>query len=228
MNNEDIQILANIASNCVEICSTVGSNALLGAAVVAINRYHLYTKKLLFLGVASLAAGAALPPLIQQCAKTNEIIAAVIGLVASLLLMGGLVWCFFLPMKIAKIRNHAHLKAIVALNLLLVVPFSWNLALWWATIPQRKLIANPSEYYSPAVLAICEHADRAVKILVEGGFKKTSEKVRFALIKDVTGEELLLRLDQVLDRLTFDFELPDEIADEIRSLSGEIRAAQRT
>jgi hypothetical protein len=225
MNKVDIQIIAKIASNCGEIASVVGFNSLLGAAAAAINRYHPYTKKLLFWGIISLAVGTASPVLILECAKMNELAAGVVGLVTASVLMFGSIWCFFLPMKIAKQRNHAHLKAIVGLNLLLLVPFTWLLALWWATIPQRKLITNP-EFFSPAVLAICERADETLKMLDEAGFKKASKRLRMALVKDVEGDKLLLRLTQVLDRLMFDFELPDAIADNLRSLSEEIHAAQ--
>jgi len=228
MNSENTQILASIATNCVEICSTVGTNVLIGAIIVAINRYHPYTKKLIVVGVFSLATGIALPPLMEQCAKTNPLASAAISLVVSSTLMIWSVMYLFLPMKIAKQRNHAHVKAITVLNALFFVPFSWELALWWATKPEKKLIANPAEYYSPSVLAICERADGAAKILADTGFAKASEKIRISARKDVSGDALLLRLDQSLSRLLFDFELPDAIADDVRSLSEEIAAAQRT
>jgi len=227
MNSEDTQILAKIAINCVEICSAVGTNALLGAIVIAINRYHSNGKTLFAVGVVSLATGLSLPPLMEQCAKTNELAAAAIGLATASVLLIGQVWCFFLPMKIAKFRNHAHVKAIIVLNLLFFVPLSWLLALWWATRPEKELIANPAEYYSPAVLAICEQADRIAKLLADAGFAKASEKICVSSRQDVAGDALLLRLDQSLSRLLFDFELPDAMADDVRSLSEEVATAQR-
>jgi hypothetical protein len=226
MNSENLQTLAKIASNCVEISSALGVNLLLGVAVVAVNRYHRHTIELLCWGLASLLGGAILPGVIQHFLSSNEVAAAAIAIFAAFVLIGGVIWFFFLPMQIARYRNHAHLKAIIALNLLLLVPFAWHLALWWATVPHKREIANPADYYSAKVMAICQHADMTVHKLNTAGFKKAGKKVQFAARKDVSERELLVRLTHVLDRLMFDFQLPEALADEVRGLSAEIEAAQ--
>jgi hypothetical protein len=75
-------------------------------------------------------------------------------------------------------------------------------------------------------MAICQHADMTVHKLNTAGFKKAGKKVQFAARKDVSERELLVRLTHVLDRLMFDFQLPEALADEVRGLSAEIEAAQ--
>lgn len=231
MSDPNIQALAQIASNVVEICGAVnGVSTLLGAVIVSINHYQGYTNKLLLIGVASLTCAAVVPPLINLLVPVHDLAAAAIGLSACLPLVVGGFWGFFLPMRIVLQGNRVGATRVFAANLLILIPFSWHLALWWATKPQvtRQLsklllgVSCPTE-----LLSIREHTNKVQAMLQQAGVNKASKRIDGALDKHVAGDVLLRNYEQALDRMLFDFELPDDIADEVRDLLAEIRSTQR-
>ncbi|GEM_PF-3354876 len=230
MSDLDFRMLARIATNLIEICGAVnGFSALLGAVITSINHYQSYTTKLLFLGVASSICAVVVPALISLLLPTNALAAAVMGaLVCVPLVLGGF-WGFFLPMRIAFQLKHVDTIRVFAANLFLFVPFSWHLALWWATKPQPTLRLSQlvlEDNCSAEVLAVHEHTRRVLVMLQDVGAHKASKRIEGALNKPAAADLLLRNLEQVLDRIMFDFELPDDIGDEIRGLTAEIRSIQ--
>ena len=231
MSDPNIQILAQIASRVVEICGAVnGLSTLLGAVIVSINHYQGYTNKLLLIGVASLTCAAVVPPLINLLLPTHEIAAAAIGVSVCLPLVVGGFWGFFLPIRIVFQGNRVGAQGVCIANLLFFIPFSWHLALWIATIPKvtkqlSKLIL--AENCPVELISVREHTERLLVMLKQAGADKASARIRGALDKHVTNDVLLRNYEQALGRMLFDFDLADDIADEVRGLLAEIRSTQR-
>jgi MFS family permease len=230
MGDLDFRMLAQIATNLIEICGAVnGISTLLGAVITSINHYQRYTNKLLLIGVASCICAAVVPALISLLLPTNALAAAVMGTIVCVPLVLGGFWGFFLPMRIAFHGNRVGTKRIFAANLLLFIPFSWHLALWWATKPEVtwRLSQLALEENCPLeILAVHERTKRILEMLRQAGETKACERVEGALGKRVAADSLLRNLEQVLDRIMFDFELPDDIGDEIRGLTAEIRSTE--
>lgn len=230
MSNPDIQILAQMSSHVVEICGSVnGLSTLLGAVIVSINHYQGYTNKLLLIGVASLTCAAVVPPLINLLLPAHDLAAAALGLSAALPLAIGGFWGFFLPMRIVFQGNRVGAKGVCFANLLFFIPFSWHLALWIATIPKvtrqlSKLVLGDN---CPVELtSVREHTLRLLAMLKQAGVNKATARITKALDKHVTSDVLLQKYEQVLERIMFDFELPSEVGDEVRTLITEIRASR--
>ena len=232
MNNQDIQDWAITAASGLQICSSIiGVWALLGALIVNYHRYYLYVNKLMIVGVASLLFGAVIPGLVNlYLEQDHEIWLGIIGWIALLAIAYGGIWGFFLPMRIAFQRRHAHIRAIIIVNLIFFLPFTWHFALWWATKPNRKKVdkqdIQSGEITEPQLLGVLDHTDKILKMLEQAGQKKACAKIRVALEKQDASHIFLVNLDQAMDRIMFDFKLPDEISDEIRGLSVQIRATQ--
>ena len=179
--------------------------------------------------MASSICAAVVPALISLLLPTNALAAAAMGAIVCVPLVLGGFWGFFLPMRIAFQLNHVDTIRIFVANLFLFVPFSWHLALWWATKPKvtRRMSQLVLDENCPAgVLAVHEHTKRVLEMLNQAGENKAGERVKVALDKPAAADHLLRNLEKVLDRIMFDFELPDDIGDEIRGLTAEIRSTQ--
>jgi len=230
MSNPDIQTVAQFGSVIVEICGAVnGISALLGAVIVSINHYHGYTNKLLLIGVASLTCAAVVPPLINLLFPLHELAAAALGLTVALPLVIGGFWGFFLPMRIVFQGNRVGATGVCTANLMFLIPFTWHLALWMATAPKvtrqlSKLVWGDS--CPVELISVREHTLRVLAMLKQVGANKAASRITVALDKNLASDVLLQKYEQVLERIMFDFELPSEVGDEVRTLITEIRSSR--
>jgi hypothetical protein len=231
MSDPNIQALLAIASNGVCFCGHAnGVSTLIGALIVSANRYPGYTQKLLLFGAASETLGFVVPALVDNFGETHEIEALALGWVALIPLIACGIWSFLVPRRIVKKRYPQNGRAILGATLMPFVPLGWHIALWMATKPAGggKFSQTPDEEsYSRELLSVRDRAKRLLPLLEQAGLKMAADRVYEVLDKHTPGDELMIKLDTTLDRLMFDFEVPEDLANEIRAVTEESRRAQQ-
>ena len=146
--------MARIASMWCDITGYLDAiSIVLGAWIPAYHRLKGYTSKLVAIAVFSLFLAVFVPLIVDYLlATTNLIAAAIVALIGMAAVSVAGLWAFFLPMRIALKRDREHARPVIIVNLLIFIPFSWHLALLWATAPEREQgFTGPTSTHGPAI-----------------------------------------------------------------------------